>query len=243
MRPLTEALLRANAENLTQKGWKPDEQFRCFRKADALLDYIAKIKPSEYTKIGSRTQLNDQRMEGFRYCLEKGMSSHLMQNRSLEVLSQLLSIGEEMLIRAAWLYKNRPALFKARYALSPQAFQKDAHFYFIKGHVVPENSFPSFKTGENPAASRDNTFLDKCIEMYNDSVFESPEYQVYLGQRKNRKDPYMQWRWRYRAGRRFSDENLALHHVIRQLTLRNEATLKVDKVIESQLVAKKQKTK
>ena len=94
MRLLTEALLQGNSENLTQKGWKPNEQRRCFRKADALLDYISKIKPSEYQAHGLLCKkLNDQRVEGLRYCLEKAMPSKKMREQSLEVLSQLLSIG------------------------------------------------------------------------------------------------------------------------------------------------------
>ena len=98
MRPLTEALMRANSEGLTQNGAKPDEVRRCFRKADALLDYIARIKSSEYKRTGGYTQLNEQRAEGLNYCLEKDMASPEMRFKSLEALSNLLSIGEEVLI-------------------------------------------------------------------------------------------------------------------------------------------------
>ena len=75
MRPFTEALWCGNSEDLIKKGWKPNEQRRCFRKADALLDYIAKIKPTEYVRGGCCKKLNPQRIEGLRYCLEKDMPS------------------------------------------------------------------------------------------------------------------------------------------------------------------------
>ena len=243
MRPLTEALLRANAEGLTQKGWKPDEQRRCFRKADALLDYIGKIKPSEYRRVGWRTLLNEQRVEGLRYRLEKDMPSAQMRLRSLEALSNLLSIGEEMLIKAAWLFTNCTALFKAKYASSPQAFCKEIHGFFVKGRFVPEYSFPAFKTGENPAVSRDDAFLDKCIDMYNDSLFETSEFQDWLNQPARKRYPYFQWTQKSKAGRRFSNENLALQYVIGQLEKKDEIKLKVDKALAHQLLQKKQKTK
>ena len=238
MRPFTEALLRANTESLAQKGWKPNEQRRCFRKADAMLDYIARIKPSEYRQVGWRTQLNGQRAEGLRYCLEKDMPSKKMRGRCLEVLSELLSIGEDILERSAWLFKKYPALFRAKYASSPQAFSKDVHGFFVRGHLVPESSFPSFKAGENPAVSRDNAFLNRCVEMYNDPIFESSEYQEYSKQGK-KKGPYHLWRFKCKAGRRFFNENMALQYVISQLALENDISLKLDKALASQLLRKK----
>ena len=181
-----------NSENLTEKGWKPNEQLRCFKKADALLDYIGRIKPGEYVQTPKGTRLNDQRFEGMWYCLNKDMPSPQMRARSLQTLSTLLSIGEELMLRAAWLYRNYPILFKVRYALSKQDFEKDADFYFIKGHVVPERSFPSFKTGENPAISRDNTFLKHCVDMYQDSIFETAEFKDFSNQPLGKKFPYNQ---------------------------------------------------
>ena len=82
MRPFTEALLSGNMESLTRKGWKTDEQRRCFKKADALLDYISRIKPSEYSRWGYYKKLNPQRAEGLRYCLEKNMPSKKIDSYS-----------------------------------------------------------------------------------------------------------------------------------------------------------------
>ena len=243
MRPFTEALLRENSENLTAEGWKTDEQLRCFRKVDALLDYIGKIKPNDYVQTRRRKELSSQRVEGIKYCLEKGMPSKEMRVLSLKMLSRLLSMGEDVLVKSAWLFKHYPVLFKAKYALSPQTFGKDIHAYFVRGHFVPESSFPPFKTGENPVVSRGNAFLKKCLEMYNDSIFESSEYQAYMNQYKRSEDPYAQWRWKCRAGRRFGDENFALQRVISSLALDDAISLRKEKNTGSkQLLRKKQKT-
>ena len=241
MRPLTEAFLRGNSESLTQKGWKLDEQRRCFRKADALLDYISKIKPGEYHPVKGHIELNPQRVEGLKYCLEKSMPSQKMRGLSLEILQQLLFMGEELLEKAAWLYQNYPALFRAKYVSSRQAFQKDAHFYFIRGHVVPEHSFPPFKTGDNPASSRDNAFSNRCVEMYTDSIFETPQFETYR-QKRESKAPYVRWLYSKKAGRRFWGELRALHYTINQLASQNAVELKVNKTLSNQLLQKKQKT-
>ena len=50
MRLLTEILLKEKSEKLSQENWKPDEVHRCFKKADALLDYIANINSKEYVQ-------------------------------------------------------------------------------------------------------------------------------------------------------------------------------------------------
>lgn len=243
MRPLTEGLLRGNTESLIQQGWKPDEVQRCFKKADALLDYIGRIKPSEYSPSSWGKRLNDQRLEGIRYCLEKDMPSPQMRERSIQVLSTLLSIGEDLMLRAAWLYRNYPALFKAKYATSQQAYQKDAQYYFINGHIVPENSFPAFKAGINPAVSRDDNFLSKCIEMYNDPIHETSEFQDFSSLPMGKKFPYAQWLRRSRAGRKFFDESRALHHVVHQLALENKVESNSGNTITIQLLQKKKKTK
>ena len=243
MRPLTEALLQANTEILTQRGWKPNEQCRCFRKVDALLDYIGRIKPSEYKQETWYKRLNEQRVEGIRYCLEKDMPSKEMQGRCLEVLKTLLIIGDELLIRSAWLYRNYPALFRAKYASSVQAFQKDACFYFVRGHVVPEHSFPPFKTAENPVLSRSNAFQKKCIEMYNDPLFETAEYQEYSSQPVGKKYPYIQWVHTKKSGKRFFGENQSLCHVIDQLISPDVTRLKLNSHLVNLALIKKQKTK
>ncbi len=241
MRPFTEGLLRGNSESLTQKGWDLNEQRRCFRKADALLDYISRIKPGEYHPVKGHIELNPQRMEGLKYCLEKNMPSKKMRVLSLEILQELLFMGGELLKKAAWLYQNYPALFRARYVSSRQDFQKDAHFYFIRGHVVPEHSFSPFKTGDNPVLSRDNAFLNRCVEMYTDPIFETPKFKVYC-QKRESKAPYVRWIYSKKAGRRFFGEIRALNYTINQLVLQNAAGLKVDKMLSNQILQKKQKT-
>ena len=79
MRLLTEALFHGNLADLTQKGWKPSEVRRCFKKADALLDYIDKIKDKEFVPNNWYKKLNPQRQAGFVYQLEQGMNSKKMQ--------------------------------------------------------------------------------------------------------------------------------------------------------------------
>ena len=243
MRSLTEALLRGNSAKLTELGWKPEEQRRCFKKADAMLDYIARIKPGEYVQETWYKKLNEQRVEGLKYCLQKDMPSKVMQGRSLEVLKALLSLGNELFVRSAWLYRNYPALFKVKYAASPQLFQKDACLYFVGGRVVPENSFPPFKKGENPVLQRDNSFLNRCIEMYNDPLFETPEYQQYAAQPVGKKYPFIRWVQTKRAGKRFWGENQSLNYVIGQLATLNAVELRLDKQLANIALHKKQKTK
>lgn len=241
MRPLTEALMRANSENLTQRGWKPDEQRRCFQKADALLDYIANIKPTEYIRGVCCKKLNPQRIEGLKYCLEKKMPSKKMQKLSLDIVLILLSMGDELMEKAAWLYKRTPVLFRTKYASSVPAFQKDIDGYFIKGHVVPENSFESFKTGQNPVVSRNDSFLNRCVGLYTDSIFETSEYQEHC-QKRESKDPYVQWIRKSKAGRMYIDTKGALYRAIEQLAMEKEIELKVDKALKTQFLQKKQKT-
>ncbi len=240
MRPLTEALLRGNAEDLKKKGWKPSEQRRCFKKADALLDYIAKIKPAEYVQQTWYKKLNDLRVEGIKYYLQKDMPSLVMQRRSLEVLFMLLNVGEDMMQRSAWLFKNYPALFRAKYALSQQAFVKDIHFHFIKGRSVPENSFPPFKKGENPAASSDKEFLNRAVQMYLDPIFETPQYQEFAQLPTQKKFPYAQW-LETKAGNRFSSEHRALCDEIKQLHLMTGVKSQLNKQLNNLILAEKQK--
>ena len=241
MRPLTEALLRGNSENLTRKGWKPDEQRRCFKKADALLDYIGRIKPADYIQESWYKKLNEQRLEGLKYCLKQNMPSAVMQQRSLSVLSTLLSIGQEMLQRSAWIYKNYPALFKAKYASSQQAFEKDAHFYFIKGHTVPENSFLPFKTGENPAVNRGESFLNKAVEMYMDPIFETSEYADYKELPVGKRYPFNQWIQKQKAGKRFWSEYRSLTYAINQLSLEKAVEAQLEKSLS--IIKKQRKMK
>ena len=94
MRPLTEALLRGNAEALTKKGWRPIEQRRCFKKVDTLLDYISQIKPGEYVDAGWHKKMSSQRALGLKDCLEEGMPSKNMQIKSLEALHTLLLLAK-----------------------------------------------------------------------------------------------------------------------------------------------------
>lgn len=230
MRLLTEALLRGNLEGLTEKGWKPNEICRCFKKADVLLDYIDKIKSTEFIPSGWYKELNPQRVEGFTYQLKRGMNSKKMQGLSLNILSSLLHIGDELLQRTAWMYKNYPALYKEKYALSPQAFEKDAHFFFVGGHIVPENAFPPFKTGKNPVISRDNAFQKKCLDMYNDSIFGTPEYIEYASLPNRKKYPYSKWFQVKKAGRRFWTEQQSLLHMIEQLSSENRVEQKLNGV-------------
>ena len=240
MRPFTEALLRGNSEKLTQKGWKPDEQQRCFKKADALLDYIAKMKPSDYIRAGYGKKLNPQRIEGLRYCLEKDMPSKKMQKLSLDIVLHLLEMGDELLEKAAWVYKHYTALFRAKYASSLPAFQKDIHCCFMKGHIVPENSFEPFKTGQNPTLSRNDAFLDRCTDLYTDSVFETAEYQAHRKKRES-KDPYVFWIRKCKAGRIYVDTKGALYRAVEQLAMVKEIELKVNTALVNQALRKKQK--
>ena len=241
MRPLTEALLRGNAENLEKKGWKPSEQRRCFKKADALLDYIEKFKSSDYERHFVGKKLKPQRVAGLAYLLQKDMPSLVMQKRSLEVLFKLLNIGEDMMQRAAWLYRNCPGLFKAKYVQSPQIFEKDSHFYFLKDHIVPKNSFPSFKKGENPATSSDKAFLNRAVQMYLDPIFETPQYQEFAQLPTQKKFPYAQW-LETKAGNRFSSEHRALCDEIKQLHLMTGVKSNLNKQLNNLILAKKQKT-
>ena len=242
MRPLTAALLRANEENLTRKGWKPGEQRRCFKKADALLDYIAQVPAEDYLKGVWHSRIRPISVDGLECTLKRDMPSQKMQVQSLSVLKTLLSIGEDLLERSAWLFKNYPALFKAKYASSPQAFAKDIHGCFMRGRLVPENSFPAFKTGENPAFSQDSSFIGRCIQIYNDPIFETSEFQKYCRGAKSDKDPYVQW-LRKKAGQKFSDKKLAWQDEIVQLTLKTELGLKLNRLeLARRIQMKKQKT-
>lgn len=243
MRPLTEALLHGNSESLTKKGWKPLEQRRIFNKADALLDYIAAVPDEDYVKGMWHSRICPISVDGLSCHLKKGMPSQKMQIQSLKVLQTLFGIGRELLERAAWLFENHPALFKAKYASSPQAFQKDIHGFFMRGKSVPENSFPSFKTGENPAFSRDKNFVARCVEMYNDPIFESDEFQRIHLLARSEKDPYIQWVRNKKTGRKFSDRRLAWQDEIRQLILKTELGLKLDRMeLAYHIQMKKQRT-
>lgn len=243
MRPLTEALLRGNSESLTKRGWKLLEQRRIFNKADALLDYIAGVPDEDYIKGIWHSRIRPISVDGLSCCLKRGMPSQKMQAQSLNVLQTLLLTGQDLLEQAAWLFKHYPAMFRAKYAASSQAFSKDIHGFFMRGKHVPENSFPSFKTGENPAFSRDKKFIEKCIEMYNDSIFESNEFHGYRSRAKSEKDPYVQWIRNKKAGQKFSDRQLAWQDEINQLVLKTKVGLKLTKLeLARHIQMKKQKT-
>ncbi len=243
MRPLTEALLHGNSESLTKKGWKPLEQRRIFNKADALLDYIAGVPDEDYVKGMWHSRIRPISEDGLSCCLKRGMPSQKMQAQSLKVAQMLIHIGQDLLEQAAWLFKHYPAMFRTKYAASPQTFSKDVHGFFMRGQCVPEKSFPSFKTGENPAFSRDKKFIEKCIEMYNDSIFESDEFQKYRSQAKSPEDPYVQWVRNKKAGRQFSDRQLAWQDEIAQLALKTEVGVKLSKMeLAHHIQMKKQRT-
>lgn len=243
MRPLTEALLRGNSESLTKKGWKPLEQRRIFNKADALLDYIAGVPDEDYMKGMWHTQIRPISVDGLACHLKKGMPSQKMQVQSLQVLQTLLLIGQDLLEQAAWIFKHYPVLFKAKYAASPQAFSKDIHGFFMRGKHVPENSFPSFKTGENPAFSRDKDFITKCIAMYNDPCHGMQEFEKYSRQPDPDDDSYAQWVRNKKAGQKFSDRQLAWQDEINQLALKTKVGLKLTKLeLAHHVQMKKQRT-
>ncbi|MGN0919621.1 MAG: hypothetical protein ACI4OR_02535 [Alphaproteobacteria bacterium] len=242
MRPLTEALFRENEENLAQKGWKPSEQRRCFKKADALLDYMSQMPEKDYQKSPFHSRISPAHIAAMEYLLQKDMPSHKMQVQSLDALSMLLSIGEEMLWRSAWLFKKYPALFKAKYALSPQAFAKDIHGFFIRGRLVPENSFSPFKTGENPAFSNDRSFINRCIKMYKDPIFETAEFKMYREKDKSDKDPYLLWKKQKKAGQKFSDKKAAWELALVEIETKAKSRLQTDKIrLAFHLIKKKQK--
>ena len=82
--------------------------------------------------------------------------------------------------------------------------------------------------------------MEKCIDMYNDSIFETSSFQEWMNQPTRKKYPYFQWTQKKKAGRRFTDENMALQYVIGQLKQKDEVSLKVEKALSNQLLQKKQ---
>ena len=247
IRPLTKALFEANTERLTKRGYRLEEQRQVFKKVDMLLDYIAEYTALSVTQKSGMdiSSLKSELETGLRVHLSQGMPSLKKQELALEILSTLLSMGQEMMVRAAWLYRNYPLIFKNNYASSIQAYQKDSYLFMMPGHTVPTNSFISFKTGENPVFSHDNDFSKRCIQMYTDSLFESPKFLEYEKAPKTEKDYYIRWLHSTKAGKHFGDVDYVLSHdIIPNLSLKNAIELKMDKTLTNQAIRrKKQKTK
>ena len=248
IRPLTKALFEANSKRLIKRGYRLEEQRQIFKKADELLDYIA-----EYTDlpIVQKNGLDNRVIKsdfktGLKAHLSKNMPSLKKQGLALEVLDTLLSIGHEMVIRAAWIYRNYPVIYGKNYASSVAAYHKDSHFFMMKGHTIPTHSFITFKTGENPAFSRDDDFAKRCIHMYNDPLFETTKFLEYEKTTKTVKDYYIQWLHSTKAGKHFGDLDYALsHNIMNDLLLENAVESKINKSCASQNLARKkqQKTK
>lgn len=245
MRPLTEALFEANSNRLIRHGYKLEEQRQVFKKVDELLDYIA-----EYT-AQPMVQKNGFDGRFIKSDFKAGMKVHLSQNMpslkkqalALDVLETLLSMGKEMMVRAAWLYRNYPVIYKDNYAASVPAYHKDSHFFMMKGHTVPTHSFEPFKTGENPAFTRNEGFAERCIRMYNDPLFKTPQFLDYENTPKTEKDYYVRWLHSTKAGKHFVDLDYALSHdVMPNLSSENAVELKVKKTLAKQALVRKQKT-
>ena len=132
-------------------------------------------------------------------CLTQNQPDEAIQNLSLGVLRKLLGRGLDILSVAAKVYRSAPSLFKARYAVSKPAFAKDWSLH----QKMPINSFPAFKTAENPSISRD----EKLVQIY-----------AYIYRRFNPKqwaknDRYLTWLWHTDAGRKCYQETKWLQDI------------------------------
>lgn len=246
MRPLTKALFDANSERLAKRGYKLTEQRQVFKKVDELLDYISEYSTQPVVQKGGFDSrfIKDDFQAGMDIHLSRNMPSLKKQGLALEVLNTLLSMGQEIVVRAAWLYRNYPVIYKRNYASSIQAYQKDSHFFMMKGHTVPTHSFTSFKTGENPALSRDNDFSKRCAEMYSDPIFQGSQFLKYDKTTKTDEDFFVRWLHSTKAGRHFHDLDCVLmRNIMPNLVSSNTVNLRLDKAHTKQkLIQKKQKT-
>ena len=104
----------------------------------------------------------------------------------------------------AWLYENTPDNFKNTIASSKQAFLKDRFFR----KKVPVYSFSSFKTGDNPAFSRDEKFSKICADLYSDA-----HHMAYHSAGHTPPANYAFWLGRSKAGEKLNYETMYLQQL------------------------------
>ena len=162
--------------------------------------------------------------------LQKDLPDEAVQSLSLGVLSNLLDKGTEVMWYVAWLYENTPDNFKNTIASSKQAFLKDR--FFMK--KVPIYSFSPFKTGDNPALSRDEKFSKICADLYPDAhriAYHSPGHTP--------PSNYAMWVRRSKAGEKFNYETMYLQQLAYKV---KEKMLGKASSVAPMIIAQKQNT-
>ena len=165
MRPFTKAIFEQEGKAIVGSRWTIEQVQQAYEKADELLDLFSEFKSFKPVQELGLHKLHADLEYALHNRLQKNLPDEAVQFLSLSVFSNLLDKGTEIMKHVAWLYENTPNNFKNTIASSKQAFLKDR--FFLK--KVPVHSFPSFKTGENPAFSQDEKFSKICADLYPDA--------------------------------------------------------------------------
>ena len=225
MRPLTQSVFKRLGEAIVGSRWTSKQVCQAYEKADDLLNYIAEYKAFKPVREMGIDKIHFGFADGLEVQTEKNLQDEAVQSLSLKILWDLLEKGRHVLHSAAWIYKYTPETFKSTYASSKQAFLKD-RFFFQK---VPTFSFPSFRTGDNPAIIQDEKISQTCANLYNSMS------EPYSGD--NIPLNYALW-LNSTAGKKFSRETAWLQETS---TLIHQKRLGTDRSTQA-LISEKQKT-
>ncbi len=205
MRPLTESEFKKRCQYLVGPRWNESQVRQAYEKADDLLDYLTEWKIQKPTKGCRQHSIPSCFEAGLKLRLSRNLPNKSVQKLSLSVLRELWLKGDDLLQKAAWLYKYHPKLFREDYASSRQAFLKDKFLL----NTVPFYSFPSFATSRNPVLNSDPVLSRKYALLDSDPIFESRAYFAYLSDTK-KVSPYQKWLETVR-GKKFTGEYIWLH--------------------------------
>ena len=204
MRPFTKAIFEQEGKAVVGSRWTLEQVRQAYEKADELLDCVSEFKSFKPVQELGVHKVHADLKYAFANRLQKNLPNEAVQSLSLGIFSNLLDKGIEVMWHAAWLYENTPDNFKKRYASSKQAFFKDR--FFLK--KVPVYSFSPFKTGDNPAFSKDEKFSQICAKLYPNAhriAYHSPGHTAPAN--------YAFWLGRTKAGEKLNYETLYLQQL------------------------------
>ena len=204
MRPFTKAVFEKEGKAIVGPRWTLEQVRQAYEKADELLDLVSEFKSFKPVQELGVHKVPADLKYAFANRLQKNLPNEAVQSLSLGIFSNLLDKGIEVMWHVAWLYENAPNHFKKTIAASKQAFLKDRIFL----QKVPVYSFSPFKTGDNPAFSKDEKFSQICAKLYPNAhriAYHSPGHTAPAN--------YAFWLGRTKAGEKLNYETMYLQQL------------------------------
>ena len=204
MRPFTKAIFEHEGKKIIGSRWTLEQVQQAYKKADELLNLVSEFKAFKPVQELGLHKVRADLEYAVPNRLQKDLPDEAVQSLSLGIFSNLLDRGTDVMWYVAWLYENTPDNFKNTIASSKQAFLKDRFFR----KKVPVYSFSSFKTGDNPAFSRDEKFSKICADLYSDA-----HHMAYHSAGHTPPANYAFWLGRSKAGEKLNYETTYLQQL------------------------------